>query len=108
MSLHAPNVMRWTPYMDECIEALETSPAAMPSDKVLCQHVRLQHLVEDFETQLSQQDSSFPSPSHKIEAQVIHEAFKRQLANWSAGVSPFVWNGKSGFHLQQSPCTANI
>ena len=99
MFLHAPNVMRWTRYMDECIETLENSPGSMLSDKVLCQHVKLQHLLEDFEMQLSEQDSSFAQPSHKIQAQVIHKAFKLQLANWSAGVSPFVWNGKSDHHL---------
>ncbi|KAB8221994.1 hypothetical protein BDV33DRAFT_229871 [Aspergillus novoparasiticus] len=40
MSLRAPNVMRWTHCMDECLEILGTSPDAFPSDKVLCQHIR--------------------------------------------------------------------
>ena len=47
MALQTPNVMRWTRHMDECLEILDIS------DKVVCAHVRLQHIVEEFEAQLS-------------------------------------------------------
>jgi hypothetical protein len=33
--------------MDDCIEALETSTFALPSDKQFCKHVRLQHATDD-------------------------------------------------------------
>ncbi|OJJ31406.1 hypothetical protein ASPWEDRAFT_54594 [Aspergillus wentii DTO 134E9] len=92
MSLHAPNVMRWTRTMDECLEALETSTAAYPSDKVLCQHIRLQHITEEFALQLSLEDSSAPMPTRAIQTQVTHRAFKRQLADWRTNMQDGVWN----------------
>lgn len=87
MALQTPNIMRWTRYMDECLEVLDMSPASLPSDKVLCLHIRLQHIIEDFELQLS---SSITGPTA---AGVTHRAFRRQLATWAS--APSVWNGKS-------------
>jgi hypothetical protein len=66
MSLRAPNVMRWTRTMDECLEVLETSPAALPSDKVLCRHIRLQHITEEFEMQLSAEETYTPDINRAI------------------------------------------
>ncbi|KAI9847165.1 MAG: hypothetical protein M1837_003027 [Sclerophora amabilis] len=96
MSLQAPNVMRWTRYTDECLEALETSPAAFPSDKLFCQHVRLQHISEEFELQLLE-GASAPKSIRETQAQVTHRAFKRQLADWTARVPSPVWNDALDF-----------
>ncbi|KAI9719645.1 MAG: hypothetical protein M1812_003416 [Candelaria pacifica] len=41
------NILTWSPYADECVEILETSPDAMQSDKILCRWIRLQHIIED-------------------------------------------------------------
>lgn len=70
--------------MDECLEVLSTSPAALASDRVLCAHVRLQHVLEGFEAQLS--------PSLDLTAvEITHRAAKRQLAEWATTLH--VWNG---------------
>lgn len=87
MALQTPNIMRWTRYMDECLEVLDMSPASLASDKVLCLHVRLQHIVEDFELQLSS------SPMGPVAVGVTHRASMRQLATWA--FAPRVWNGAS-------------
>ncbi|RHZ63615.1 Zn(II)2Cys6 transcription factor domain-containing protein [Aspergillus thermomutatus] len=87
MSLRAPNVMRWTRLMDECLEVLETSPAALPSDKLLCRHIRLQHITEEFAMQLSAEETSAPEKSRAIQTQVTHRAFKRQLHEWRRNVA---------------------
>ncbi|WPH04803.1 Hypothetical protein R9X50_00769900 [Acrodontium crateriforme] len=89
MALQTPNVMRWTRYMDECLEVLDMSPASLPSDKVLCLHVRLQHIVEDFEYQLSS------SVAGATAAGVTHRAFRRQIATWAS--APRVWNDTLSF-----------
>jgi hypothetical protein len=73
--------------MDECLEVLNTSPASLPSDENLCLHIRLQHILEDFELQLS---SSTTGPTA---AGVTHRASKRQLATWAS--TPRVRNGTS-------------
>ncbi|KAM5442848.1 hypothetical protein MferCBS31731_002234 [Microsporum ferrugineum] len=92
MALHAPNVMRWTRYMDECLETLENSPAAFPSDKLFCQHIRLQHIIEEFELQLDWDNVSVAGPTREIQAQVTHRAFKRQLLDWANAVPKDCWN----------------
>ncbi|KAE8326205.1 hypothetical protein BDV39DRAFT_206099 [Aspergillus sergii] len=82
MSLRAPNVMRWTHCMDECLAILETSPDAFPSDKVLCQHIRLQRITEEAAMQLSLKDSSASRWSRAIQIQTWYTLSKRQLSDW--------------------------
>ncbi|GMG27072.1 unnamed protein product [Aspergillus oryzae] len=84
MSLRAPNVMRWTHCMDECLEILETSPDAFPSDKVLCQHIRLQRITEEAAMQLSLKDFSASRSSRAIQIQTSYVLSKRQLSDWRA------------------------
>ncbi|KAG2415695.1 hypothetical protein HFD88_006886 [Aspergillus terreus] len=87
MSLRAPNVMRWTRLMDECLEVLETSPAALTSDRLLCHHIRLQHITEEFAMLMSSEETSAPERSRATQIQVTHRAFKRQLSEWRRNVA---------------------
>ncbi|KAL1636252.1 hypothetical protein SLS56_001231 [Neofusicoccum ribis] len=56
MVLRRPMLLRWNQYMDECVSELESSPDALPSDKVLCYHVRLAAIAEDVASQFSMDD----------------------------------------------------
>lgn len=91
MSLRAPNVMRWTRLKDECLEVLNTSPAALASDKVLWQHIQLQHITEEFAMQLSAKETS-PDRSRAVQTQLAHREFKRQLDEWRRGVADGCWD----------------
>ncbi|KAE8419711.1 hypothetical protein BDV36DRAFT_130925 [Aspergillus pseudocaelatus] len=82
MSLRAPNVMRWTHCMDECLEVLETSPDAFPSDRILCQHIRLQRIVEEAAMQLSLKGASASLSSRAMHIQASYHLSKRQLCDW--------------------------
>jgi hypothetical protein len=64
--------------MDECLEALSIS------DKILCAHVRMQHILEEFETQLA-------SASSRTAVEVTHRVAKRQLAEWASMQD--IWDG---------------
>jgi len=44
--------------MKECVEILETSPEAYPSDKLFCQHVKNQHICEDISLQFMMDDNT--------------------------------------------------
>ncbi|KKZ64714.1 hypothetical protein EMCG_09386 [[Emmonsia] crescens] len=100
MALHSPNVMRWTRYMDECLDALESSPLSFPSDKLFCQHVKLQHIIEEFELQLAW-ESSAPVVNSTRESRVrsIHKAFLHQLEDWSKAVPQDCWNDILNFSM---------
>ncbi|KAF2791301.1 hypothetical protein K505DRAFT_280972 [Melanomma pulvis-pyrius CBS 109.77] len=58
MVLRRPILLRWTKYMDESISILETSPDALPSDKILCQHVKMAHIGENISIQFCMDDPS--------------------------------------------------
>ncbi|KAK5002313.1 hypothetical protein LTR28_011583, partial [Elasticomyces elasticus] len=56
MVLRRPSLVRWTNYMTECIEVLESSPEAAPSDRLLCQHVKIQQICEEIGLQFLMDD----------------------------------------------------
>ena len=92
MALQTPNVIRWTRHMDECLQVLEQSPASLPSDKVLCHHCRLQHIVEEFELQLSTSVTGLEA------VKSAHLTFEEQLTTWAS--IPRLWTGMSAlFYL---------
>ncbi|PGH07602.1 hypothetical protein GX51_01610 [Blastomyces parvus] len=93
MALHSPNVMRWTRYMDECLEALETSTFSSPSDRVFCQQVRLQHIIEEFELQQAW-ESPAPAVNNTRASQAgdAHKIFMHQIEDWNNAVPQDCWN----------------
>jgi hypothetical protein len=58
MVLRRPNLVRWTNYMKECIEVLESHPDAFASDKVFCQYVKIQHICEEIGMQFLMDDNT--------------------------------------------------
>lgn len=84
MILRRPILIRYNEYMRECMEYLETAPDALPSDKVLCQHIRLAHISEEVAVQFQMDD---PSASISIaDAKVTYgmKHFERDLAEQTA------------------------
>ncbi len=84
MSLRRPNLLRWTSYMADCVEFLETSPEAVESDKAYCQWIRIQHIAEDVGIQLSLDDCSLNPGISDPKVQYTLKTFERQLAEWRA------------------------
>lgn len=58
MVLRRPILLRWTKYMEESVKILETSPDAFPSDKLLCQQVKMAHIGENISVQFCMDDPS--------------------------------------------------
>ena len=81
--------------MDECIEVLQSSAAVLPSDRVLCQHAKLQHINEEIGVQFSMDD---PSANINISDSRVQHAlknFERELGDWSNSVPNTVWSCES-------------
>ena len=81
MPTQLPSLLCWNQYMEDCIEALETSPWALPSDKLLCKHIRLQRATDEhsrkvFASHLFRPASSTSGP----DTHEIIDSFRRQLA----------------------------
>ena len=72
--------------MDDCLDFLNTSPEALPSDSVLIEWVRLQRLADDVGNQISVDDSSSLGISD-VKTQYALKGFERQMKDWEKQAS---------------------
>ncbi|KAJ6787399.1 hypothetical protein PWT90_10917 [Aphanocladium album] len=88
MSLHRPNLIRWTSFMAESMEILETSVDAAPTDKYFCHLVWTHHLGEQIGTQLSMDDPDMVVDIADARTQYALRALERDLERYRNGVPP--------------------
>ena len=56
MGMRRTNLVPWTPFLDLCVESLQSSEDALPSDKLLVAFAKAQHIVEDVGTAFRMDD----------------------------------------------------
>ncbi|KAK3676704.1 hypothetical protein LTR78_003480 [Recurvomyces mirabilis] len=86
MVLRRPNLVRWTNYMKECIEVLESHPDAYPSDKLFCQHVKIQHICEDIGLQFLMDDNTATISITDPKVSYALNVLENQLKTWKEQV----------------------
>ena len=96
MNLRLPNMLRFTNWMAECVDFLETSPEAAPTDKRFIAWVKLQHIVEDCATALGLDNADETLSLDDERAQLMLKGAEKQLAAWKTQVTsdPGTLNGK--------------
>ncbi|PGH11170.1 hypothetical protein AJ79_05012 [Helicocarpus griseus UAMH5409] len=82
MSLRRPLLTRWQPYIDECLEILQTSPEKLPSDAVVIQWVKLAHIGEEILFQFSMDDPATNVDITDPKIQYALKGFERRLEEW--------------------------
>ena len=82
MGLRQPNLFRWDSYIDECVEVIENSVDAMPSDKVLCQWVKLQRLTDEIFEHFNPEDLPVCAAETNKVRQPILKGFEERLHEW--------------------------
>ncbi len=82
-SLRRTNLIRWSPYLDNCLEILETSSEAIPSDLILCHWVRLQHISDDVGMQFSIEDPATCNGLDDPKVRFAMNGFESQLQSCS-------------------------
>ncbi|KAL2036669.1 hypothetical protein N7G274_010619 [Stereocaulon virgatum] len=82
MSLRLPNMLRFTTWMSECVEVLETSPDAAPLDKRFAAWVKLQHIVEDCFMSLGLDNPDEAVSLDEDRAQLALRGAEKQLSAW--------------------------
>lgn len=102
MGLRRPNIIRWTSYMKECLDVLESSPDAAKSDIVLCAWVRSQHIAEEIGYEFSMDDSSAKVSISDDKVNYAMKKFEQDLTNWRAEVPVSARSGKQLFRLSKS------
>ncbi|KAI2615771.1 hypothetical protein GGS26DRAFT_456513 [Hypomontagnella submonticulosa] len=86
MALHRPNLVRWQAFMTECMDILESSPQAAPTDKYLCHLVWTHRLAEDVGMQFSMDDPSVFVNITEQKVQYALRGFERDLAKYSDSI----------------------
>ncbi|KAJ5481115.1 hypothetical protein N7539_007009 [Penicillium diatomitis] len=81
-TLRRTQIVRWNPYMDECMRTLESHPDALASDKELVWWARLGRIMEEASTQLilddAQSNLSFADSKYRY----LVRGFAHQLSQW--------------------------
>ena len=93
MSLRRPLLIRWTGYMDDSLQLLESSPEALDSDKWLVSLVRGQHIAEEVGFQFSMDDPTVEVSITEPKTQYHLKAFERQLTEWRSRTPKKLQNG---------------
>ncbi|KAI1335938.1 hypothetical protein F5Y15DRAFT_396268 [Xylariaceae sp. FL0016] len=86
MALHRPNLIRWQAFMTECMDILESSPEAAPTDRYLCHLVWTHRLAEEVGIQFSMDDPSVFVNITEQKVQYALRGFERDLAKYSDGI----------------------
>ncbi|KAI9372113.1 hypothetical protein BJX61DRAFT_542997 [Aspergillus egyptiacus] len=81
-ALRRPILVRWLPYMDDCVAILENSPDALPSDKLMVQWARLARIIEDISARFFAEDSGDGLSLSEPRFQFTMKAFEKQLEQW--------------------------
>ncbi|KAG7292679.1 hypothetical protein NEMBOFW57_002716 [Staphylotrichum longicolle] len=82
MALHRPNLIRWTPFVAECMDVLESSPDAVPTDKYLCHLVWTHKLAEEVGIQFSMDDPASTPNLAEPRTQHALKGFERELERY--------------------------
>ncbi|ERT02155.1 hypothetical protein HMPREF1624_00453 [Sporothrix schenckii ATCC 58251] len=86
MALHRPNLVRWTSFMTECVEVLESSPDAAPSDKYLCHLVWTHRMAEEVGQQFSMDDPATVINIADPRTQYALRGFERELERYKSTI----------------------
>lgn len=87
MALHRPFLLRWTSFMSECVDVLESSPEAAPTDKYLCHLVRTHQLAEEIGFQFCMDDPAVSVNLSDYMTQHKVRGFERELEKHRQEVS---------------------
>ncbi|KAL8907772.1 MAG: hypothetical protein Q9171_005730 [Xanthocarpia ochracea] len=98
MGLRRTNLIRWSAHLDDCLDFLNTSVEALPSDSVLVEWVRLQRLADDVGNQISVDESSSLGISD-VKTQYALKGFERQMKDWEKQASKQVTSSSLTFNF---------
>ncbi|KPM45481.1 hypothetical protein AK830_g1033 [Neonectria ditissima] len=86
MALHRPNLIRWSPFMAECVKILETSPDAAPTDAYFCHLVWTHSLAEEVGIQFALDDPSVAVNIGDARTQYALRGLERDLEKYRASI----------------------
>lgn len=88
-------LVKWQPYMDECLQILETHPDALPSDRRLIWWAKLGYIMEQAGVQLTAEDPYSMISFSDSKTRYTIKAFAHQLAQFRREIPEEFWTSKS-------------
>ena len=101
LSLRLPNALRFTSHMAECLDVLETSAEAAPTDRRFAAWIRFQRIVEDCVNSFSLDDPETTVSLDEIRIQGQLKGYESQMKEWRKNLKPGVMNSflEINFHV---------
>ena len=87
IALHRPHLIRWTPFMTECIEVLQSSSSAAPTDEYFTHLVQQHRLGEEVGAQFSLDDAANTADINDSRTQYAMKALERELEKYKRAAS---------------------
>ncbi len=92
ISLRRPNMLRFSSWMADCMEYLEASPDAAPTDKLLMAWIRFERIMEECANSFSFDDPSAAPSLMEPRTQLMLKGFEKQLETWKTSIAPSIMN----------------
>ncbi|TKA79022.1 hypothetical protein B0A55_03160 [Friedmanniomyces simplex] len=86
LSLRRPNMLRVSSYVRECVDYLDRSPDALPSDRTLVRWARLIMIAEEVSVSFSYDDPGGIASLAELRTQLMLRDFEKRLTSWWASV----------------------
>ncbi|THC90614.1 hypothetical protein EYZ11_009929 [Aspergillus tanneri] len=102
-SLRRPILVRWSSYMDECVEILEKSPEALPTDKTMIHWAKLAQIIEEINMQFVGDDTAATVSFDEPKFQYTLKVFEKQLEQWRREARP-----EESPMLKQAECIVDL
>ncbi|KAJ5128283.1 hypothetical protein N7448_002001 [Penicillium atrosanguineum] len=85
-ALRRTHLVRWHPYMDDCLQVLETHPDALPSDRQVIWWAKLGFIMEESGVQLLSDDPDSTTSFADSKTRYTIKAFNNQLTQWKKDI----------------------
>lgn len=99
VSLHRPNMLRFSNYMAECVDVLESSPNASLNDHRLVAWIQLQRIMEECSTSFAFDDPSASVSLKEPRIQLMLKGFEKKLKGWRENLMPGIMNSEAANRL---------
>lgn len=76
------NLIRWTTYLEECLQALEV-PTALPSDRILCHWVRITQVADEVSEQFTIEEPTDSKGLDDVKIKFVVQGFETKLQKCS-------------------------
>lgn len=82
VTLRYQPMIRWSTYLEECLDFFATSPAALPTDQSLCALVKITHIMEDVATSFHMDDPASEVRIQDSSTQYSLKIFEKRIVDW--------------------------